>query len=277
MRNGDPSDPIPVWIARFARWFEPYGILIAVAALGVALMTLWVEIDLRRETLTALAEEANLRNDVVAAMREEKVLRDATLTALGQEKLLREESLVALEQDKVLREAVLYGLLIERIADAHENDAPYAGHVPILERLVRLNMDLVDVDLTGLRFDVDEGLDVSGGALSRVNFRGSRLEDARFAGADLTRAEFRDANLRGADFGAATLHKARFRSADLKAASLRDADVSGAYFRYARGLTQQQLDSACAQLRIPPRALPFDYETGAQLVWRPRVCPTRDQ
>lgn len=271
MSNGDPSDRAPVWIARFARWFEPYGILIAVAALGVALVTLWVEIDLRRETLKALSAEAKLRNDVVVAMREEKVLRDATLTALGQEKLLREKSLVALEQDKVLREAVLVGLLIERIAEAREDDAPYAGHVPILERLVRLNMDLVEVDLTGLRYDVDEGLDLSGGALSGVNFRASRLEDARFVGADLTRAEFRDANLRGADFEAATLHGARFQSADLKAASLRDADVSDAYFRDARRLTQQQLDSACAKRRMPPRALPV------YLVWRPRACPTRGQ
>ena len=271
-KDHDPTpadNPKREWLLeRFARWFEPYGILIAVCALFAAFATLWLEFDLRDATLTALKQERDLR--------------EKTLTALQEEKELRSKTLAALEHDKLLREASLLAMLADRLEVAYEEKAPYAGHVPILERLARLGLDLRNIDMTGIRFDVDDGIDLSGADLSHVHFSGADLGDAKLADANLTETSFRRAALHGVDLRNANLTEANLREADLTRANLggallmrttlKDTNVSNADFQNARGLRQDKLDEACAGLEDPPDNLPKDSQTGDQLVWNGGVC-----
>ncbi|MCY4060114.1 MAG: pentapeptide repeat-containing protein [Gammaproteobacteria bacterium] len=255
-------------LERFARWFEPYGILIAVCALFAAFATLGLEFDLRDATLTAL--------------KQEKELREKTLTAMDEEKELRSKTLAALEQEKLLREASLLAMLADRLEVANEEKAPYAGHVPILERLARLGLDLRNIDMSGIRFDVDGGIDLSGADLSHVSFGGADLVDAKLADANLTKARFRRAKLHGVDLRNANLTEAYLRQANLtranlggallKNTNLRDTDLTNADFQNARGLIQRKLDEACADPEDPPINLPRDDGTGDQLVWKGRTC-----
>ena len=85
----------------FAKWFEPYGILIAVVALIVAIGTLWLELDLRKTTLAVFSEERELRKK--------------TLEALAAEEKLRKKTLEAIEADDLLREATLLSIVLERL------------------------------------------------------------------------------------------------------------------------------------------------------------------
>ena len=70
------------------------------------------------------------------------------------------------------------------------------------------------------------------------------------------------------------LSKAILAKADFEGANLAGANLSGARFsengkRRARGLTQSQLDSACADMNNPPILDGvLDADTDKQLVWR---------
>lgn len=228
-------------IRRLARGFQPYGILFAVCALVVAFVTLcaafvtlWLEFDWRARSM--------------AAMEEERVLRNMTIEVLVEENLLREATLLAVLSD-LLRVAA-------------ERDTPYAGHVPVLERLARLRVDLRSLDLTGVRFDVDGGIDLVGADLPEVFFDGSNLDLAKFRDSDLT-----DASFRGAE-----LHDADFRDAVFEGTRLGDANISGADFQGARELIQRQLSNACADEGSPPVNLPNDARRGNPLVWNGKSC-----
>ncbi len=68
------------------------------------------------------------------------------------------------------------------------------------------------------------------------------------------RADLRRANLQGAKLYGANLQEADLSRANLQGAILFDARLRGTNLRYARGLTQEQLDSACgdAETKLPP-------------------------
>ena len=256
----DDSRHMPVyrerWPKRFAKRFEPYGILIAVCALGVALGTLWIEIDLRDRTLTAL--------------KEERELRKATLAALADEKELREASLLS--------------MLLERFELAHSEN--YSGHVQIFERIARTKMDLRSLDASAMDFysSVREGgIILNNADLRHVDFGGSNLTLAELANTKLNKANLREAELRKADLRNANLTGANLRQADMYGADLagavlektifREADVSAVNFKDAQGLRQKQLDAACADPQEdPPMNLPKDSQTGEQLIWVEKRC-----
>ena len=85
--------------------------------------------------------------------------------------------------------------------------------------------------------------------LSDVRFRHADLSDAKFWGANLSKAILRDANLSGADLCGIDAH-------------------SPAYKQPVCGLTQVQLDEACADPDNPPKLDGLlDAETGEPLVW----------
>ena len=253
-------------LKKFAKWFNPYGILIAVFGLIVAIGTLWVEIDLRKatlvafaeerklrkETLTALAEERELRKETLVALESEKELRKKTLTALTEERELRENTLEALAADKLLREATLLSILLERFDVAREEEANYSGHIQVFERVARIGMDLRYLDASLVDFSVDDGIDLRGANLALVDFAGSNLSKAKL-----------DHTL---------LNETNLREAILDRANLESADVTGTYFRDAKGLTQEMLDVACVSPKGEPRRLPKDSRTGKQLVWRGKAC-----
>lgn len=107
-------------------------------------------------------------------------------------------------------------------------------------------------------------LDLRRAALSGANLANADLRHFCFGGADLSRANLQGADLSGSDLGAADLVSAYLGQADLTGAvllgtdfrraylgeavltgaKLKDADLRGADLRRARGLTQEQIDSA---------------------------------
>ena len=242
---------------RFAKRFEPYGILIAVCALGVAFGTLWVEIDLRNKTLDALDQE--------------KVLREATLEALMEEKLLRE--------------ATLLSILLEHFELSYTGE--YSGHVAIFERVVRTGIDLSNLYAEGVDFYISGiGINLNNADLSYVRFKRSDLYEAQLINTKLNNtilieADLSFANLRNADLTRAKLQKADMTGADLTGAVLskakfRETVVSSVNFKDAKGLQQIQLDDACADPELLPENLPKDSD-GEQLVWSGKPCEEEEE
>ena len=120
---------------------------------------------------------------------------------------------------------------------------------------------------------------LSGAWLTKANLSGADLPNAV-----LSSARLRQANLSGAKLRHAVLSDAKFWGANLSKAILCDANLSGAdlcgidahspaYAEPVRGLTQVQLDEACADPGNPPNlAGVLDAETGEPLVWRGKPC-----
>lgn len=91
------------------------------------------------------------------------------------------------------------------------------------------------------------GAELSGAGLSAADFSGANLKGAILLGATLN-----DANFKGADLGGAYLSDAAFGGADLTGANLRGARLDGADLSAAVGLTQAQLNHACAGVAGAP-------------------------
>ena len=86
--------------------------------------------------------------------------------------------------------------------------------------------------------------------------------------ADLTNADMTDANLVGAE-----LDDAKLVEADLDDAKLVEADLTGADLSKVKGLTQYQLDQACADPDNPPSlAGVHDAKTNKRLKWHGKPC-----
>ena len=113
------------------------------------------------------------------------------------------------------------------------------------------------------------GANFSQARLNRVNF-----ESCNFWGTDFSDSLLVGANLQYADLRKANLVNATLATADLSETEFRDANLSGTQFSSddhppARGLTQNQLDTARAAADNPPNLKGvLDAKTGNQLVWR---------
>ena len=128
----------------------------------------------------------------------------------------------------------------------------------------KLTTQLKDVDLS------DKS--IRDAKLDQVHITASNLSDTRFFDSDLSRAEIIQSNLSGA----------RILKTDMSRAILRGTDLSGTYFYDPRcgtapnlvtGLTQAQLDEACADPDNPPKLDGvLDAKTGKPLVWRGPAC-----
>ena len=83
----------------------------------------------------------------------------------------------------------------------------------------------------------------------RADFHSADLSGARLVGGHFNDASFHSANLSGAD-----LSHSDFSGADFHDANLEGARFFGADLASARGLTEDQLQSACvdATTRLPP-------------------------
>ncbi len=127
-------------------------------------------------------------------------------------------------------------------------------------------------------------LKVSDAKLSGAWLTKANLSGAIFPRADLSWARLRRANFSGAQLRKADLSNAKLWGANLCAVILRGANLSGAdfcgvdakssqYEEPARGLTQAQLDEACANPDNPPKLDGvLDAKTGKPLVWRGKPC-----
>ena len=122
--------------------------------------------------------------------------------------------------------------------------------------LILTAANLADADLIAA--------DLNGAVLTAAN-----LTRANLTSANLTRAHLADTNLTGASLAGANLTDACLTSACLAEADLTDTVLFG-----ANGLTQVQLDQACADPDDNPPDLRglCDAETGAPLKWRSKPC-----
>ena len=114
--------------------------------------------------------------------------------------------------------------------------------------------------------------DLSRSILPRANLSCVRLRQANLSEAELRRADLSDSNLWGAN-----LSKTILRNANLSGTDFWGANAQSSRFRKpATGLTQAQLDRACADPDNPPHLDGvLDAETGEQLVWRGKPCDGR--
>lgn len=118
------------------------------------------------------------------------------------------------------------------------------------------------------------GANLSRTNLVDANLQGAVLREAILIDADLTYAKLSGANLIDADLTGAKLQDANLTDANLMRANLSGADfVSGGVQSASCGLTQRQLDLACADPDCPPLIDGLvDAETGKLLVWRGQDC-----
>ncbi len=139
---------------------------------------------------------------------------------------------------------------------------------------------LQDADLPGTNF---HNANLSGTNLLRANLCGAIFQDVRASSALLERANLSGAgslraDLSGARLVMADMSGARFLEADLTGANIAKANLSGVAFsvggkQTAKGLTQAQLDDACADPDNPPElAGVLDAGSGEALVWRGIGC-----
>ena len=132
-------------------------------------------------------------------------------------------------------------------------------------------------------FNVDlSGKSIQRAHLDQVRINTSDLSDTHFLGSDLSRARILKSKLSGAEILRTDMSGAILHDTDLSGATLHDTDLSGTYFydphggaatSPVTGLTQAQLDEACADPDNPPKlGGVLDAETGNLLVWRSGPC-----
>ena len=142
-----------------------------------------------------------------------------------------------------------------------------------------------EADSKTLREDVRAVMNVMDGFLSHpetiavatglwLDLRGADL-----SGADLSSIQLSHVDLSGTDLSRADLSGAWLDKAYVANASLRNADVSGTRFSQGkpfrarvRGLTQDQLDEACADPEYPPKIMGLVGRHGTPLQWRGKPC-----
>ena len=195
------------------------------------------------------------------------------------------------EQRKIDR-GIRVATLFTQIAQTHalSNDRGLTALKASVEALGRegvsmqginlAQVDLRQASLNGVDFRSANlnKTDFSGATLDRATFdfaamKGARLKsailrEAAFVCGDLSNADFFSANLAHANLKYANLSATNLMWADFHRTDLSDSDVSGASFRYARNLTQSQLDKACANPKEPPIDLPD------KLKWTTKECET---
>ena len=143
----------------------------------------------------------------------------------------------------------------------------YGGIAIALEKKEHFRLSLTSANLTDADLIAADltGADLADADLNRANLISANLTDANLTDANLT-----DANLADAYLTAAIL-----TGAILTDANLTGANLTGADFSEAKGLTQKQLDQACADPGNPPQLGGLcDAETGARLEWRGQPCAT---
>jgi uncharacterized protein YjbI with pentapeptide repeats len=121
-------------------------------------------------------------------------------------------------------------------------------------------------DMVGARLDRIEAYeaDFSGANLTDADFSSARMTFSIFVSTNLTRANLGDAILTVTDMRQANLAGANLSRANLGSADLRGVDLTGAFLYRtilyrtklidAKGLTQEQLDTACGNetTKLPP-------------------------
>ena len=270
-------------VAYFFRVVQPSGVFLAAIGLVFAAWTVKMSLDDMEESRKV--REANLLVSLIERLNVARTMDDGNFATIF---------------DKKKNE--------RKCVEGEEKLSAHAGQVTILERMNSLGLSLREIDAHNVnlvvrrnRHERSPGIDLEGvelinanlsksylkradlscAKLQYVEFKEACMEKASLKKANLTRANLMDADARRADFSGANLTRARlirtnltsvkFRGAIFSKTRLRNADISGADFTRAKGLTQLQLDSACADEDNPPNNLPKD-DNKEQLKWKQKQC-----
>ncbi len=97
------------------------------------------------------------------------------------------------------------------------------------------------------------GADLTNTCVKHGNVQGAKFDDAKLVLMCMSYADFRGASFRHADLGGANLAHAKVDGADFTGADLSITSIRGTDLSRAHGLTQVQLDAACAdaQTKVP--------------------------
>ena len=209
------------------------------------------------------------------------------------------EGRIARQEEQGMRKASLLALLYERLEEARRKDVEKppaeknarAGQIPIFEEMVRMSLDLSSIDASEVNLSPNDlelieigahGIELSEAKMKNTNMNGTNLAGAQFVNAKLWKsklnnsfliwANFTGAELTRVDFTRAEADTATFAFAELHGAIFADTNISSSSFLNAKGLTQEQLDSACTYEGAAPMHLPIGHKSGKQLVWKQRVC-----
>ncbi len=285
--------------AIFIKPFEPLGVLIAAIALVFAVIALKEERVLRKETLDVMKEEKSLRKVVLFS-----TLAERLEAARKSDQSKKSEDLDSRAGHIKILELIVELDKAERIESAKNESDPSKENcknkIPIVDRKEEFSLkyinaskvnfyihelkngiDLRDADIRSIDFE-DSNLEAAlliNAYLSNAILKGTNLKEAELVCTTLTEACLESANLVGATLTDADLIRTDLTDADLMEADLTDADLAGAEFtdadltrtdlQFAKNLSQNQLDSACAD----PDSDPI---VPKNLKWVPRECPEGD-
>ena len=106
------------------------------------------------------------------------------------------------------------------------------------------------VDCAGCRL---AGADLTNTCVKAHDLHGADFDGAKAVMMCMSYANFSGATFRGTDLSGANLAHANLDGADLTGATMTITSIKGTDLTHARGLTQQQLDSACgdAETKVP--------------------------
>ena len=237
-------------------------------------------------------------------IREGRISREATLLALMMERVddAHRRDIKIEHKEKFEKSATKEKEKGEwKCTDGPRQWSARVGQVPIFERIVRLGIDLSGIKITGTNLVIRRkrkseypGIDIPNAKLSgaeildsnlaHANLSGAILTDANLKGSCLERAVFIGAKLNGADLSMSDLFRADLSNSDMtgaklvgaslrfttfsKSTILNNVDLTDANLRGAKGLTQPQLNMACAGINRGP-----ELSKRSKLFWKERECP----
>ncbi len=116
-------------------------------------------------------------------------------------------------------------------------------------------------------------LNLAGANMNGATLMGANLIDAELDNTDLTKANLSVTNLTNAVLFKTNLTEADLSYTNLTKTELAMANLTSAILCKSKGLTQEQLDQACADPDNPPKLEGLcDAETGLPLEWRGKPC-----
>ena len=137
----------------------------------------------------------------------------------------------------------------------------------------RSDADIILEDKERFWRDLD-GAILPGAILQKANLSSTSLRNTKLSRAMLLEANLTDENLTNAHLIDAHLIGANLTDTDLTGADLTDANLTGAKLFKAKGLTQAQLNKACAYRQEPPELQGvLDAITGVLLTWENQPPP----
>ena len=231
---------------------EPWGILLAVVALFMAVIQFGLEYADRVNGRTVRAWQ------LVTTVAPGNSGKIEALEYLNREdglcfKWLQSKLRMLLGEDK--KDVGCFILLKPRTPLVGINLSPSSTKVSDDSSQQRIGVYLSGANLTraNLARANLSGVYLFGANLTRANLFGANLIGADLAGADLFGANLSVANLIGADLAGADLFGANLIGADLAGADLFGANLSAANLRHSLNLNQGQLDKACgdAKTKLP--------------------------